>query len=59
MLNSKGYVGPEDEDEDNDFIEDQGIEIFSDVYDKDFDEVNYEGDIDDDSDHDAAEEFGY
>lgn len=50
---------PEDEEEEDDPIEDEGIEIYTDVFDKDFDDVNFDGDLDDDSDIDAANRFGY
>lgn len=50
---------PEEYNGDDDYIEDEGIEIHSDVFDKDFDDVNFDGEVDDDSDEDAAEMFDY
>lgn len=47
---------PEYEDEDDDY---QGIDIHSEVFHQDLDDINFEGEIDDDSDEEAAKQFGY
>lgn len=51
---------PEDDYENNqdDYLEDDGIEIFSDAFDKDFDEIAFDPEIDDDSDEAEAERYG-
>lgn len=50
---------PEDLEDDEEYYDDEGIEIHTDTYDKDFDDINFDGDNADDRDIDAAEEFDY
>lgn len=45
--------------DEDDYLDDEGVEIHSEVFDKDFDDVNFEGEVDDDSDEEAAEFFDY
>lgn len=45
--------------EEDDYLGDDGIEIHSEVFDKDFDDINFDGELDSDEDDDAAELFGY
>lgn len=47
-----------DEEEDDLLNEDDGVEIFSDVFDKDFDDINFDGDDADDSDESEAKRYG-
>lgn len=50
---------PEEYNDDEDYLDDEGLEIHSEVFDKDFDDVNFDGEVDDDSDENAAEMFDY
>lgn len=50
---------PEEYNDNEDYLDDEGIEIHSEVFDKDFDDVNFDGEVDDDSDEDAADFFDY
>lgn len=46
-------------DDADDFYEEQGTEIFDELFDKDFDEAGFDPEYEDDSDEEAAERFGY
>lgn len=45
--------------DDDDYLDDDTLEIHAEVFDKDFDDVNFDGTIDDDSDESSAEMFDY
>jgi hypothetical protein len=49
---------PSYEEEDEEFGIDNGIEIYTEVFDKDFDDINFDGDDADDSDELEAERYG-
>jgi len=51
-------ISDDPDDEKDDYLDDDGIDIFSETFDKDFDEIDFEGTEDDDRDEKEAERFG-
>lgn len=43
----------------DDFYDEQGTEIFEELFEKDFDEVGFDPEYEDDSDEDAAKMYDY